>query len=184
MTKVAGSRRRCGIRYAPAMPQSLPDAFIQGRRQPARSRPSQTPTRTRRRSVVALSGVPLFSGFSKRHLQRLAAAADDVAFRAGERIVEQGNPGETLFVLLEGEAKVIRDGRARTRLIPGDFFGEISVLDGGPRTASVEADTPVSALRVFRHTLLEMIEAEPRLALRLLEGIARRIREIDRSLTR
>ena len=166
------------------MPQSLPDVFVRSRKEPVRSRPAQSPTRTRRRSTVALAVVPLFAGFSTRHLQRLAAAADDVAFRAGERIVEQGNPGETLFVLLEGQAKVVRDGRVRTRLVPGDFFGEISVLDGGPRTASVIAETPVSALRVFRHTLLEMIRSEPHLALRLLEGIARRVREIDRSLTR
>jgi CRP/FNR family cyclic AMP-dependent transcriptional regulator len=166
------------------MPQSLPEALVQGRKTPVRSSSAQPPTRTRRRSTVALSGVPLFSGFSKRHLHRLAASADDVAFREGEQIVEQGNLGETLFVLLEGQAKVVRDGRVRARLVPGDFFGEISVLDGGPRTASVVAETPVSALRVFRRTLLEMIGSEPHLALDLLEGIARRIREIDRSLTR
>lgn len=166
------------------MPQNLPDVFVHGRRESPRSRPEQTLIRTRRRDTVALSGVPLFAGFSERHLRRLAGAADDVAFRAGEQIVEQGNPGETLYVLMEGQAKVIRDGKIRTRLVPGDFFGEISVLDGGPRTASVVAETPVSALRVFRRTLLEMIGSEPRLALGLLEGIARRIREIDRSLTR
>jgi CRP/FNR family cyclic AMP-dependent transcriptional regulator len=166
------------------MPQSLPEALVQGRKTPAHSPSAQPPTRTRRRSAVALSGVPLFSSFSRRHLHRLADSADDVAFRAGEQIVEQGNLGETLFVLLEGQAKVVRDGRVRARLVPGDFFGEISVLDGGPRTASVVAETPVSALRVFRRTLLEMIGSEPRLALGLLEGIARRIREIDRSLTR
>ncbi len=166
------------------MPQSLPEMFVGERRRPVRGGPVQAPPRTRRRSTVALSGVPLFAGFSTRHLQRLAAAADEVAFRAGERIVEQGNPGETLFVLMEGEAKVIRDGTVRSRLVPGDFFGEISVLDGGPRTADVVAQTPVSALRVFRRTVLEMIGSEPDLALGLLEGIARRIREIDRSLTR
>ena len=165
------------------MPQSLPDVFAQAPKKP-RPRPQQAPTRTRRRSTVALSGVPLFEGLSTRHLRRLAAAADDVAFRAGERIVEQGNPGETLFVVMEGQAKVVRDGKVVTRLMPGDFFGEVSVLDGGPRTADVVAETPVSALRVFRRTLLEMIGSEPNLALALLEGIARRIREIDRSLTR
>ncbi len=104
------------------------------------------------------------------------------SFRAGEWIVEQGDPGETLFVIMEGQAKVIRDGKVRTHLVPSDFFGEISVLDGGPRTASVVAETQVSALRVFRRTVLEMVGSEPALALGLLEGIARRIREIDRSL--
>ncbi len=128
--------------------------------------------------------MPLFAGFSKRHLQHLADATDEVRFPAGASIVEEGNLGETLFVVLEGQAKVVRGGKIRTRLVPGDFFGEVSVLDGGPRTASVVAETPVAALRLFRRTVLELMESEPQFALALLEGIARRIREIDRSLTR
>jgi CRP/FNR family cyclic AMP-dependent transcriptional regulator len=167
------------------MPQSLPDMFARGRDGKAHpTRPEQSPARTRRRSTVALSGVPLFTGFSKRHLQHLADAADEVLFPAGAAIVEEGNLGETLFVLLEGQAKVVRGGKVRTRLVPGDFFGEVSVLDGGPRTASVVAETPVAALRLFRRTVLELMESEPQFALGLLEGVARRIREIDRSLTR
>jgi CRP/FNR family cyclic AMP-dependent transcriptional regulator len=85
---------------------------------------------------------------------------------------------------VEGQAKVVRDGKTRARLVPGDFFGEVSVLDGEPRTASVVAETPVAAVRLFRRTVMDLIQQEPQLALRLLEGIARRIREIDRSLTR
>jgi CRP-like cAMP-binding protein len=167
------------------MPQSLPDMFARGRGGKAHAtRPEQRPARTRRRSTVALAGVPLFVGFSKRHLQRLADATDEVSFRPGESIVEEGNLGETLFVILEGQAKVVRGGKVRSRLVPGDFFGEVSVLDGGPRTASVVAETPVAALRLFRRTVLELMESEPQLALSLLEGIARRIREIDRSLSR
>jgi CRP/FNR family cyclic AMP-dependent transcriptional regulator len=166
------------------MPQSLSEMVVLGRRQQARPRPEQSARRTLHRSTVALAGVPLFVGFSKRHLQRLAEATDEVRFDRGERIVEEGNPGETLFVLLEGQAKVVRGGKLRTELVPGDFFGEVSVLDGGPRTATVVAETPVAALRLFRSTVLELVAAEPRLALSLLEGIARRIREIDRSLGR
>jgi CRP-like cAMP-binding protein len=166
------------------MPQSLPDMIVGGRRRRAGARPEQSARRTLHRSTVALAGVPLFTGFSKRHLQRLAAETDEVRFRAGEPIVEEGNPGETLFVLLEGQAKVVRSGKLRTRLVPGDFFGEVSVLDGGPRTASVVAETPVAALRLFRRTVLELVANEPQLALSLMEGIAHRIREIDRSLNR
>jgi CRP/FNR family transcriptional regulator, cyclic AMP receptor protein len=166
------------------MPQSLPDMIARGRRKGPDARPEQEAQRTLRRSTVALAGVPLFAGFSKRHLQQVAADTDEVRFRPGERIVEQGNPGETLFVVLEGQAKVVRDGKVRTRLVPGDFFGEISVLDGGPRTATVVAETPLAALRLFRRTVLELASSEPQLALALLEGIAHRIREIDRSLTR
>jgi CRP/FNR family transcriptional regulator, cyclic AMP receptor protein len=167
------------------MPQSLPDMLARGRGGKVRTTPpEQRPARTRRRSTVALAGVPLFTGFSKRHLQRLADATDEVRFRPGEAIVEQGNPGETLFVVLEGQAKVMRDAKVRTHLVPGDFFGEVSVLDGGPRTASVVAETPVAALRLFRRTVMDMMGSEPQFALALLEGIARRIREIDRSLSR
>ena len=166
------------------MPQSLPDMIARGRRAGPTERPEQEARRTQRRSTVALAGVPLFAGFSKRHLQRLAAQTDEVRFAPGERIVEEGNPGETLFVMLEGQAKVMRDGKVRTRLVPGDFFGEVSVLDGGPRTATVVAETPVAALRLFRRTVLELVGSEPQLGVALLSGIAHRIREIDRSLTR
>src|SRR4051794_34752933 len=108
------------------MPQSLPDLFArQSRTATPGRRPEQAPRRTKRRSAVALAGVPLFAGFSKRHLGKLAEAADEVTFRTGERIVEQGNPGETLFVIVEGQAKVVRDGKTRARLVPGDFFGEV-----------------------------------------------------------
>jgi CRP/FNR family transcriptional regulator, cyclic AMP receptor protein len=167
------------------MPQSLPDLYASRARSatPGR-RPEQPPRRTKRRSAVALAGVPLFAGFSKRHLGKLAEAADEVTFRPGEHIVDQGNPGETLFVVLEGQAKVVRDGKTRARLVPGDFFGEVSLLDGGPRTATVVAETPVAAVRLFRRTVMDLIQQEPQLGLHLLEGIARRLREIDRSLSR
>jgi len=135
---------------------------------------------TIRRSVAALAAVPLFDGFSKRHLRRLAAEADAIAFAPGRAIVEEGQAGEAMFVLLTGSARVVRAGRKVGALIPGDFFGELSALDGGPRTASVVPDTPVEVLRVFRHTLRRMVEEEPALAMGLLEGLARRLRQVQR----
>ena len=80
--------------------------------------------------------MPLFAGLSRRHLKQLAEHADVVTFREREEDRGGGQPGGTFYVILEGEAKV----RARQdvgRLDPGDFFGEISLLDGGPRTAKV-----------------------------------------------
>ncbi|HWL91872.1 MAG TPA: Crp/Fnr family transcriptional regulator, partial [Actinomycetota bacterium] len=74
---------------------------------------------------------------------------------------------------------VIRGGRMVGTLIPGDFFGELSALDGGTRTASVVSDTPMEVLRLYRHTLLRMIEDEPVLAMGLLEGLARRLRQVQ-----
>jgi CRP/FNR family cyclic AMP-dependent transcriptional regulator len=128
--------------------------------------------------VAALAAVPLFQGFSKRHLRRLAGEADAVVFDPGRAIVEEGQAGEAMFVVLAGTARVLRAGRKVGALIPGDFFGELSALDGGPRTASVVPDTPVEVLRVFRHTLRKMVEDEPALAMGLLEGLARRLRQV------
>ncbi len=99
-------------------------------------------------------------------------------FASGRAIVEEGEAGEALFVILTGTAVVRRAGRRVAALIPGDFFGELSALDGGPRTASIVPDTPVEVLRVFRHTLRRMVEHEPALAIGLLEGLARRLRHV------
>jgi CRP-like cAMP-binding protein len=120
----------------------------------------------------------LFDGFSRRHLRRLAAEADVIGFEAGRPIVEEGQAGEAMYVVLGGTARVLRSGRKVGELIPGDFFGELSALDGGPRTASVVPDTPMEVLRLFRHTLRKMVEDEPPLAMGLLEGLARRLRQV------
>ena len=131
-----------------------------------------------KRSVAALRSVPLFDGFSSRHLRHLAAGSDLVDVGAGHAIVEEGRAGEAMYVILGGSARVIRAGRKVAELIPGDFFGELSALDGGPRTASVVADTDMELLRLFRHTLVRVVKDEPGLAIALLEGIARRLRHV------
>jgi CRP-like cAMP-binding protein len=163
--------------------QTIPDAVLRERRRPAgRPRPEQGAQPTLRRSATALAGVPLFVGFSKRDLSRLAAEADELRFEPGQVVVQEGAPGETLFVILSGEARVVRGGRTLARLRPGDFFGELSALDGGPRSATIVAETPVAVLRLFRRTLVSTVKREPQLALKLMDGIVRRVREIDRRL--
>jgi CRP-like cAMP-binding protein len=163
------------------MSQSLPDML---RRESGRGvtprRPEQSPRRTRRQTVLVLSGIPLFDDFSKKHLNRLASETDELSFGPGEAVVKEGDLGETLFVVLEGEGKVVRDGRKVGAVLPGDFFGELSAIDGGPRTASVVALTQLRVLRLFRRTLMSLIEDEPQVTLKLLDGIVRRVRQIDR----
>src|SRR6266446_3605929 len=100
------------------MPQSLPDMVVRGRRSSRPAAPEQSPRQVKRRSAVALAGVPLFDGISKRHLRALAEASDEVSFRPGEQVVREGDPGETLFVVLEGEGKVTRGGRRVGRVLP------------------------------------------------------------------
>jgi len=165
------------------MGQSFPDMVLRGarRRAPAR-RPEQEPRRTRRETAKVLSVVPLFSEFSKRDLNRLAEETDVVSFPAGAPIVEEGMLGATMFVVLSGEAKVLHGSRRLNTIRPGEFFGEVAILDGAARSASVVAETPLVAIRLYRRTLLRMLEAEPKLALKILDVLVRRIRDVTSSL--
>lgn len=164
------------------MSQSIPDAVLRASGTNAfKERQPEVPiARTQRETAAVLGGVPLFRGFSKRHLQRLAKDTDELSYEPGQRVVEEGNPGEALFVVLAGQAKVVRNRRTVGHVVPGDFFGELSALDGGPRTATIVAETPVRVLRLFRRTLVTLIEDEPQLSLKLLDGIVGRIRQVER----
>jgi CRP-like cAMP-binding protein len=153
----------------------------ESRRPLAPHQPEQPPRRTKRETARALAGVPMFSDFSKRHLSRLADDADVLVFERGQTIVREGDPGETLFVVLAGSGKVARGGRKVGAVVPGDFFGELSAIDGGARSASVVAETPMQVLRLFRRTLMSLIKDEPQLSLKLLDGIVRRVRQVERS---
>ncbi len=140
-----------------------------------------------RKGIPLLGKVPLFSGLSKRHLRRLADLAEDVRFAGGRQIVQAGTPGKAFFVILEGNAKVYRGvvptGRAIARLGPGDFFGELALLDGGPRTASVVADSRVTAVRLSRGAFQKLLKSEPDIAVAIMVGLARRAREAGKLLT-
>lgn len=167
------------------MSQSLPDMLRrESRHGVTPRRPEQPAKRTRRQTALVLEGIPLFADFSKRHLNRLAAETDELAFGPGESVVKEGDLGETLFVVLEGEGKVVRGGRKVGAVLPGDFFGELSTIDGGPRSASVIAVTQLRVLRLFRRTLTSLIEDEPQVTMKLLDGIVRRVRQIERSRDR
>lgn len=165
------------------MSQSFPDLWRreEAGRRPASRRPEQAPKRTKRQSATALAGVPLFADFSKKHLQRLAADTDELTFAPGDAVVREGELGETLFVVLEGEGKVVRAKRKVGTVVPGDFFGELAAIDAQPRSASVVAVTPLRVLRLFRRHLLALLEDEPQVTLKLLDGIVRRLRQVERS---
>ena len=131
----------------------------------------------------ALVDVPLFSNLTKRHLRHVSALAEEEHFEEGTSLAEEGKPGDTFYVLLSGEAKVVRGGRRMDRLIPGDFFGEIALIDGGPRTASVVATTPVTTLTISRKRFRKMLDEDPSIVLGMLEELARRLRNNERSPT-
>jgi CRP-like cAMP-binding protein len=128
-----------------------------------------------------LAQVPLFDDLSPRHLKRLAERMEEQRFMEGASVVRFGEDGDTFYVIVEGEADVVApDGRTVATLRPGEFFGEISLLDGGPRTASVVAATPLRMLALSRSAFRQMIEAEPRVAVGLLKHAAMLLRRLER----
>jgi CRP/FNR family transcriptional regulator, cyclic AMP receptor protein len=131
-----------------------------------------------------LAGIPLFEGLSKRHLKKIASLAEVARYMEGASIVKEGQPGDSFFVALTGQAKVTVKGRTVHRVLPGDHFGEISLLDGGERTASVVTETPMTLLMIGRKGFLKSLEDDPEVSISLLESLARMIRRVDRSLAR
>jgi CRP/FNR family transcriptional regulator, cyclic AMP receptor protein len=134
-----------------------------------------------KRERDALAHVPLFEGLSPRHLRRLADLTREERLMTGATVVKAGEPGDTFYVIIEGEAKVVNaSNRVVNRLQPGDSFGEISLLDGGPRTATVVAETPMRVATLERKSFLRTLEAEPAVALKLLIDAAKLLRRLER----
>ncbi|MFB3738059.1 MAG: cyclic nucleotide-binding domain-containing protein [Candidatus Velamenicoccus archaeovorus] len=137
-----------------------------------------------RREQLALAQVPLFSPLSPRYLRRLADQMEEVRYMEGAPIVKEGEIGDTFYVIAEGQAKVENTkGRVVNRLLPGDFFGEISLLDGGARTATVVAETPMTLLALTRKRFLKLLQAEPAVAVKLLEHSATMLRRLERPIS-
>ena len=126
-----------------------------------------------------LANISLFSACSKRDLQKIARASDEVSVEPGRVLVEQGTMGREAFVILKGKATVKRNGRKVATLGPGDQFGELALLDGGPRTATVEAETPMEVLVLTQQGLASVLEAVPNLSRKMMTSLAGRIRDLD-----
>ena len=139
--------------------------------------------RADRRLVEQLKTVPLFSGCSTRELASLGRFLREVDFPAGRMIVQEGRTGTGLHVIIEGETKVVVGDRTRRRLGPGAFFGEISLLDRGPRTATVVAETPVRTLTLSAWNFRAALKEHPSMAVKMLEELASRVRSAGSSLT-
>jgi CRP-like cAMP-binding protein len=126
-----------------------------------------------------LSRVPLLAGCPASSLRSMAEATGEVAFEAGHHIVQQGIIGNGLYILVSGRARVVQGSEVLARLGPGDFFGELSVLDQQPRAASVVAEEPVTCLALASWDLFPLLERDPQLSLNLLRAMAARLRAAD-----
>jgi CRP-like cAMP-binding protein len=131
------------------------------------------------RKTDLLRDVELFRGVDPVHLARIADAAVEVDFPAGRPIARQGEIGTGFYLILSGAVRVVRDGEVIARLGPGEFFGELSILDGQPRIAQVLADEPTTCLAIASWDFERLLLDEPHLTLAILRGVARRLRAVS-----
>lgn len=120
--------------------------------------------------------VPLFNGMTDRSFEAIANLASETDFAVRDELVRQGDPGHSFIILVNGRALVERDGRRLRELGPGDFLGEISLIDGSPRTATVSALDPIHAFVIGRDGFLQLIDRIPVFRLEVLEALTERIR--------
>jgi CRP/FNR family transcriptional regulator, cyclic AMP receptor protein len=124
-----------------------------------------------------LGACPLFQGLAPDELAAVAAVAIEVEYPSDRVIVRQGEIGTGFFVIADGAARVIRDGQLLARLGPGNFFGELSVLDGGPRVAQVVAEGPTRCLAIPSWEFEQVLRQQPGVALSVLRVVVARLRE-------
>ena len=129
-----------------------------------------------------LEQVPLFSSLSKRDLSVVARHCDEVDVEAGTVLCREGDLAHEFGLLLKGTADVRRSGRKLTSLGPGDFFGEMAILDPSPRSATVVATSPSTLIVMHRQDFNLVLDTVPGVSRKLLAGLARRLRDADRKL--
>ena len=125
--------------------------------------------------VKLISRVPLFEGCSGRELAQVASIAEQVELPEDAVLIRQGEPGRDFFALVEGSVDVRRNGRRIATLGSGDFVGEIALLTDAPRTATVLAKSPVSALRMTGQGFSTLLDASPRMRGKVLKALADRL---------
>jgi len=126
-----------------------------------------------------LGSIRLFSGCNKSDLQRIAKSVDEISVDEGRVLTTEGDFGREAFVVVSGTARVNIDGTEVATLGPGQQFGELALLDGGPRTATVTALSPMELVVIDQRSFLSLLDEVPGLARRILASLASTIRELD-----
>ena len=130
-----------------------------------------------RPSNALLRRSTLFTGMTDRTLEAIADLTTEVAFEPGQDVVREGDAGDAFFVITSGTATVEQRGTTLRDLHAGDFLGEIGLIDGMPRTATVTATSPVAALRLARDDFQRLIDEHPSIRLELLMALTERVRK-------
>jgi CRP/FNR family transcriptional regulator, cyclic AMP receptor protein len=126
--------------------------------------------------VDRLKAIPLFMACSKDELRRIARTSSMLSYPAGSVLASEGQPGCEFMVIIDGRAEVSVGGRLVNTLGPDDFFGELALLDGGPRSATVTAATDVTIQAIEERDFRSLVYDSPALARKLLIGVAKRLR--------
>jgi CRP/FNR family transcriptional regulator, cyclic AMP receptor protein len=137
--------------------------------------------------AALLAGVPLFERLDEEERALLAAQLEDVELTPGQVVFKRGDPGDAIFIVSSGEVEIYVEDTTGQRIVfetakAGDFFGELSLLDGDPRSASAVAIAPTRAVRIDREDLTLLFTRHPTAALDVLAVIGRRLREADKLL--
>ncbi len=131
-----------------------------------------------------LSQIELFSELSVKEIKKIASFMTSMTVKKGRDLTVQGTPGREFMVIETGEASVRRNGRPIATLSPGDFFGELAVIAGVPRTATVTAETDMNVEVLNRREFSSMLDESPRLAKKILVGAVKRLHEIEEGVVR
>lgn len=131
-----------------------------------------------------LSRVPIFSNCTPEEISAIAAVAQESGFQTGQIIVTQGTPGQAFYLVLTGRVEIIRDGQSLGAFGPGDFFGEMSLLDHAPRSATIKALENSTCLMLSSWDFKALLEKHPSIAIKLLEVLSRRLRVADERIGR
>jgi CRP/FNR family transcriptional regulator, cyclic AMP receptor protein len=125
--------------------------------------------------IDLLKRAPLFAKLPKKHLAEIASLADEIDLPKGKELTTEGAPGREFFVLIDGAADVRRKGRKINTMKAGDFFGEIALITGSPRTATVTATEPVRTLVLTQRDFRTLMRREPEIQFKVLEALAERL---------
>jgi CRP/FNR family transcriptional regulator, cyclic AMP receptor protein len=128
--------------------------------------------------LTALERTPLFAGLDREHLEDVVAVGRRVSYDPGQVIVDRGDPGDAMYIVVGGAAEVDVGGRFH-RLERGDFFGEMAVLAGKPREATVKAVEPLEALRIPADDFQRFLSGNPQIAVGMLKSLVERLREVQ-----
>ncbi len=128
--------------------------------------------------ILFLREVPLFSGLPPAELSHLAGIAEEVVYSSGEAIIRQGEHGESILLIVEGEVRIHREKDELAVLKQRDYFGEMSILDGEPRSASATAHTDCLLLRINQADFYTILARRFEVALNIIQTLTRRLRQM------